>query len=217
MSMAEIAIKSWSGSTKGAADDIEKFGEPSSTLENAILRAHHRLSNLFLDRSFTNDLGAVPLEFHGAATLFSELQDFTNTTVSYRTVRQKRQNAFFVDLMSNLAEFDLPDSELSDLKARLAAYKAVSNTLEESIVARYSSISPVRLIVTESYRKEKIFVVVFNSETYDEDLMDSLLDAEIELLEKFPAQLFSFRYIPFGSEHLENFQVPDLGKVLFRG
>lgn len=62
----------------------------------------------------------------------------------------------------------------------------------------------VKSLYIQRYRKELQILIFLSINHYDFDLMDTLLEIEYDIREKYPKTIFEFFYPPVGISHGEN-------------
>lgn len=97
-----------------------------------------------------------------------------------------------------------------------SAWEATT-AIETDVIDKFAQIKSVRLISKEGYLSETIFSIFIESHVYSDKLMDTLLDKELEILDKYDAYKVTFRYIPFVSLEVAQKNLPNKAKFIFKG
>jgi hypothetical protein len=77
-----------------------------------------------------------------------------------------------------------------------------------SIVNEFSRIKKVHSIYVQKYREELQILILLSIDQYDYALMDSLLDIEYNIRERYPEIVFEFFYPPVGISDKKDFIHP---------
>ena len=77
--------------------------------------------------------------------------------------------------------------------------------LREDLIRTFGKFDRVRAIAVGKYLEEESVFVVLSMELYDGDLMGSLINAELDLHERFPGMCIDVHYIPTGGGPLEKY------------
>jgi hypothetical protein len=83
--------------------------------------------------------------------------------------------------------------------------------IERHLTLRFSWFPEVNSMYILKFPQVIEVLVFLDQEQYDDGLMDQLLDQEIIILERFPDQLFDFRYLPL--QHGKYFINPVFAQV----
>jgi hypothetical protein len=202
MDISDVKSKPWQGHTFGAATGIQTFGEPGKEYDLEIGHAWKLVSN-FYTQNLTNAFTTVAIG----------TEDLISSTIK----------AFDIVAMTDILKLLYANEITSNVNKNINTIldgllqTTSNNVLNEKVVGVYSSIPEVKSVVTEYYLAEKIFIIFTSSSVYVDELMDNLITKEIELLNEFPEETFSFRYIPYISDNLFKSQLSDKAKILFGG
>jgi hypothetical protein len=203
MSLPNFEIKAWSDPTFGSAGVIQKFGDPDKDHEFNILQIWRLFTNMYHKQMVSKDLAAPHFDIQGSYASRVEIKD----------------NPIWIDILKTAITSELSSNVYPSVRLQLdLLFPTTRNVaLEEDVVKEFSSIPEVKSIIAEISSIETIFIVFISSSIYDDDLMDSLLTKEIEILERFAKNTFSFRYLPFVSQDFRNNQLSSRAKILFGG
>ncbi len=87
--------------------------------------------------------------------------------------------------------------------------------LELEVVRAFSDISEVKTIYLERNQSTYLFKVFITSKSYDDSLMDRLLDRELSLLNNFPDLGIAFHYIPYFQELTKKGMISESAKQIY--
>ena len=89
--------------------------------------------------------------------------------------------------------------------------------LEQAIVSEFGVLSDVAMIYIEKFRSEFIFKIFVRADSYNDELMDLLLEREFDLLEQYSDLLMTFHYLPHTMAASAKGFVSETAKLIFRG
>jgi len=88
--------------------------------------------------------------------------------------------------------------------------------LEQEVVSEYAAYKNVTAIYIEKFKSSIIFKIFYNSESYDDELIDKMLESEYLLLEGYPEQKIFFHYFPYSENVRLKGYVSEHAKLIFR-
>ncbi len=82
-------------------------------------------------------------------------------------------------------------------QARTTSSLAVERQrLNEDAICEFGLVPQVDAIYTDRFRSEDVFTVFVSGDTYDDRVMDMLIDCELALMKRFPSRRIAFHYLP---------------------
>jgi len=219
MSLQIVNPQTWSLPTTGTYKGVRNFGAVDESFETNIRQFYKILSVIHhTQKLFADDLTSFSLDVGKGFLSINEVQkNFINDP--FLSIVESK---IYDNLFNNT---DLFTSKVSELILKTTEYEAFQvsvstqneKTFEGDVINDFKTIHEVKEIYTQYYRSEKIFIIFIASAKYNDELMNTLLDKEINILDKYPNRSLSFKYIPFISFDESKVYISQDAVELYRG
>lgn len=89
--------------------------------------------------------------------------------------------------------------------------------LEQNIIKEFAVIKDITMIYLEKSLSKYVFKIILNLDSYDDKIMDLLLDHEYEIMDKYSNLKINFHYIPYLKNERLNGIILKNAKLIFQG